>query len=83
MGGEAKWNTNALSSLLVSKMRLSASLAAFIGEKRVIFFDFRSDPLGILDNLELMTFVITFERYFCLNFGCPASFYGVPLSGVL
>ena len=65
MGGEAKWNTNALFSLLVSKMRLSASLAAFIGEKQDIFFDFRSDPLGILDNLELMTFVITFERYFC------------------
>ena len=46
-------------------MRLSASLAAFIGEKQDIFFDLRSDPLGILDNLVLMTFVITFERYFC------------------
>jgi hypothetical protein len=56
---------NALFSLLVSEMRLSASLAAFIGEKQDIFFDFGSDPLGILDNLVLMTFVITFERYFC------------------
>lgn len=49
----------------MSEMRLSASLAAFIGEKQDIFFDFRSDPLGILENLVLMTFVITFERYFC------------------